>query len=199
MEKATVICNKVDLSKFNNDWYSPGASVLKRGIWFLINAVFFINPLNPISNLKVGLLRVFGSKVGKGVIIKPNVNIKYPWKLQIGNNVWIGEGVWIDNLAPVIIHDNTSVSQGALLLTGSHNYKNIAFDLIVKGIILENGVWIGARSIVCPGVTCQSHSILTVGSVATKDMEAYFIYQGVPAEKKRKRTVDSMAFEYNRI
>jgi putative colanic acid biosynthesis acetyltransferase WcaF len=190
MENASSNSLKVDLSKFTNEWYYPGVSLLKRGIWFIINVFFFINPLNPFNRLKTGILRMFGSKVGKGVIIKPNVNIKYPWKLEIGNNVWIGEGVWIDNLAPVCIGNNSSVSQGALLLTGSHNYKNIAFDLIVKGIILEDGVWIGAKSIVCPGVTCQSHSILTVGSVATKDLEAYFIYQGVPAEKKRRRALN---------
>ena len=190
METTTTNIEKVDLSKFNNAWYSPGASIFKRGIWFFINAIFFINPLNPFNGLKTALLRAFGSKIGRGVVVKPNVNIKYPWKLTIGNNVWIGEGVWIDNLAPVFIGDNTSISQGALLLTGSHNYKNVEFDLMVKDINLEDGVWIGAKSIVCPGVTCRSHSILTVGSVATSDLESYFIYQGVPAEKKRKRIMN---------
>jgi putative colanic acid biosynthesis acetyltransferase WcaF len=196
MEKAIFNSLKVDLSKFSNEWYSPGASLLKRSIWFIVNAIFFINPLNPVSRLKTSLLRIFGSKVGKGVIIKPNVNIKYPWKLEIGNNVWIGEGVWIDNLAPVFIKDNTSISQGALLLTGTHNYKNVSFDLIVKEIILEDGVWIGAKSIVCPGVICRSHSILTVGSVATKDLEAYCIYQGIPAEKKRKRVLNEYGIKF---
>jgi putative colanic acid biosynthesis acetyltransferase WcaF len=186
---ATEIC-KVDLGRFNNDWYQSGASLLKRSIWFIVNVVFFINPLNPFVLLKTILLKMFGAKLGKGVIIKPSVNIKYPWNLVIGNNVWIGEAVWIDNLGPVLIGDNTSVSQGALLLTGSHNYKNIGFDLIVKGITLEDGVWIGAKSIVCPGVICKSHSILTVGSVATTDLEAYFIYQGTPAQKKRKRIMN---------
>ena len=187
METPTPNTAKIDLSQFNNNWYSPGASLLKRSIWYCVNAIFFINPLNPVTRLKVALLRIFGSKVGKGVVIKPNVNIKYPWKLSIGNYVWIGEGVWIDNLAPVLIGDNTTISQGALLLTGSHNYKKVEFDLITKGITLEEGVWVGARSTVCPGITCKSHSILTVGSVATTDLEAYCIYQGVPAEKKRKR------------
>jgi putative colanic acid biosynthesis acetyltransferase WcaF len=191
MEIPSSNVNKVDLSQFDNKWYSSGASKIKRAIWFIVNIIFFINPLNPFSRIKTALLRLFGSKVGKGVVIKPNINIKYPWNLVIGNYVWIGEGVWIDNLAPVVIHDNTSVSQGALLLTGSHNYKNIGFDLIVKEIILEEGVWIGAKSIVCPGVICKSHSILTVGSVATNNLEAYYIYQGVPAVKKRKRCLNS--------
>ena len=178
---------KTDLSKFNNDWYSHGAPVVKRFLWFLTNGLFFVNPLNPISGLKIWLLRIFGAKIGSGVVFKPSVNIKQPWFLTIGNNVWIGENVWIDNLVPVSIGDNVSISQGALLLTGSHDYKKVAFDLIVKEIRLEDGVWIGAKAIVCPGVTCRTHSILTVGSVATQDLEAYAIYQGVPAQKKRER------------
>lgn len=182
---------KVDLSRYNNDWYSHGASSAKRVIWLIVNALFFINPLNPVNSIKVWLLRIFGSKIGKGVIIKPGVNIKHPWYLTIGDNTWIGENVWIDNLVSVSIGCNVSISQGALLLTGSHNYKHVTFDLIVKEICVEDGVWIGAKSIVCPGVTCQSHSILTVGSIATKDLDAYCIYQGNPAEKKRERILRS--------
>jgi putative colanic acid biosynthesis acetyltransferase WcaF len=182
---------KVDLSKYNNQWYNPGGSVIKRTIWFFINGLFFINPLFPLNSFKVWLLRQFGAKVGHGVVIKPNINIKYPWFLTIGNHVWIGEKVWIDNLAPVIIHDNVTLSQGAMLLTGSHNYKAEVFDLLVNRIILEEGAWVGARSIVCPGVTCYTHSILAVGSVATKNLDPYFIYQGNPAEKKRERVINS--------
>src|SRR5687768_484305 len=114
---------RVDLSNFNNDWYSPGASGIKRSIWFVVNAIFFINPLLPFSRLKTTLLRIFGSKIGRGVVIKPNVNIKYPWNLTIGNYAWIGEKVWIDNLAHIYIGNNVVLSQGAMLLTGSHDYK----------------------------------------------------------------------------
>ena len=182
---------KVDLAKYNNDWYSHGASAVKRSVWHIVNVLFFINPLNPVSSLKVWLLRIFGARIGKRVVIKPGVNIKHPWYLVVQNDVWIGEKVWIDNLAPIYIGNNVSISQGALLLTGSHNYKNVTFDLIVKEIRLEEGVWIGAKAIVCPGITCHTHSILTVGSVATKDLEAYSIYQGIPAEKKRDRVMSS--------
>lgn len=192
MEKVALqYSGKVDLSRFNNDWYTHGgASSIKRVLWHIVNSLFFINPLNPSSGLKVLLLRLFGAKVGKGVVIKPNVNVKHPWLLEVGDHVWIGENVWIDNLALTTIGNHVSISQGAMLLTGSHDYKRPTFDLIVKGINLEDGVWIGAKSVVCPGVTCFSHSILTVGSVATKDLEAYSIYQGVPAEKKRDRIIN---------
>lgn len=182
--------SKVKLSKFDNSWYKPGENKFKRILWYYTNLFFFLSPLIPSSSLKVFLLKLFGAKIGKGVNIKPAVNIKYPWKLTIGNYVWIGEKVWIDNLANVEIGDNSCISQGALLLCGNHNFKNETFDLITGEIKLEAGVWIGAKSIVCPGITCKSHSILTVNSTATKDLEEYTIYQGNPAVEIRKRIIE---------
>jgi putative colanic acid biosynthesis acetyltransferase WcaF len=149
-----------------------------------------MNPLNPFSSLKIIILRLFGAKIGKGVTIKTGINVKYPWKLKIGDYCWIGENVWIDNLNMVTIEDNVCISQGALLLCGNHNYKRSTFDLIVGEIKLKQGSWVGAKAIVCQGVTLNSHSILSVGSVATKDLQGYGIYQGNPAEKIRDRKID---------
>jgi len=178
-----------DLSKFDNSWYKPEASAITRMLWYFANACVLNSYWLPVSGVKVALLRLFGARVGKKVIIKPSVNIKYPWKLTIGNYVWIGENVWIDNLDKVTIGAHCCLSQGALLLCGNHNYKSESFDLVTGKIVLEEGVWIGANATVCPGVTCKSHSILTVGSVATKDMEANGIYQGNPAIKIRERVI----------
>lgn len=181
---------KIQLSKYNIDWYKPGDRI-KILIWYFINVFFFMNPLNPLSGLKCFLLRLFGATVGNGVIIKPAVNIKYPWMLKIGDFSWIGEEVWIDNLTDVVIGSNVCISQGAMLLTGNHNYKLETFDLLTKKIVLEDGVWIGAKSVVCPGTTCKSHSVLAVGSVANKDLEPFIIYQGNPALPVRKRIISN--------
>ena len=175
-----------DLSKYDNSWYQPGGT-LKRTLWLVINAVLFNNGLALFNGLKIRLLKAFGAKVGIGVVIKPSVSIKYPWFLSIGNHVWIGENVWIDNLTDVTIGNNVCLSQGVMLLTGNHNYTQPTFDLMVGKIVLEDGVWLGAQSVVCPGVTCKSHAVLSVGSVTTKNLEAYSIYQGNPAVKVRER------------
>jgi putative colanic acid biosynthesis acetyltransferase WcaF len=180
---------ETDLSSYNNSWYNPGAGKIKILLWYFVNVLFFINPLNPLSGLKVFILRLFGAKIGKGVIIKPNLNIKYPWFLEIGDYSWIGERVWIDNLAPVKIGKNCCLSQGAMLLCGNHNYKKPSFDLIVKGITLEDGAWVGAMSVVCPGVTIKTHAILTVQSVATETLEPFMMYKGNPAVKIRERVM----------
>lgn len=178
---------KSDLQNYTNADFSTGKGFLIRTIWFYTNALLFKSYLLPISSLKVHLLRLFGAKIGRGVVIKPNVNIKYPWRLSVGEYTWIGEEVWIDNLAQVTIGSNCCLSQGAFLLCGNHNYKKATFDLITQPIVLEDGVWIGAKSIVCPGVVAKTHAVLTVQSVATTEMDAYFIYRGNPATLIKKR------------
>lgn len=180
---------KTDLSKYDNSWYKPGSSV-KRLTWYFINALFFINSLNPSSKLKTLLLKLFGAKIGKGVTIKPGVNIKYPWKLHIGDYTWIGEKVWIDNLAQVTIGKNCCISQGALILCGNHNFKKETFDLMIEPITLEDGVWIGARSMLTPGTLCKTHSVLSVQSVASGKLEAYSVYRGNPCEKIKNRVME---------
>ena len=181
---------RTDLSSYNNAPFHPGGSAFKRLLWFYFNAVFFKTSLLPSNSFKRGLLRMFGAKVGKGVTIKPGVNIKYAWHLTVGENTWIGENVWLDCLLPVTIGSNVCLSQGAVLLTGNHNYKKSTFDLIVSGFHLEDGVWIGACAIVNPGVKAASHAVLTTGSVATRNLEAYSIYQGNPAVKIRDRVIE---------
>ncbi len=135
------------------------------------------------------LLRSFGAKLGKGVVIKQSVNIKYPWLLEIGDYAWIGEQVWIDNLGRTMIGANACISQGALLLSGNHDFTKPGFDLIVKEILIEDGVWIGARSVVTGGSVCRTHAVLAAGSVHSGEMEAYGIYRGNPALKIKERVI----------
>lgn len=179
---------ETDLSKFNNNWYNPGNKV-KILLWFLVNTLIINNYLPIPVSIKVVILRLFGAKIGNNVMIKPKVNIKYPWFLEIGNYVWIGEQVWIDNFVKVVIEDNACISQGAMLLTGNHNYKKSTFDLMPGEIHLEKGVWIGAKTVVCGGVKCHSHSVLAVSSVTSKDLLPYKIYQGNPAKEIRERVI----------
>lgn len=169
--------------------YDPGASFFTRLCWYIVNALVFTSWLFPYTRLKVLLLRLFGAKVGRGVVIKPRVNIKHPWRLVIGDYVWVGEGVWIDNLVKVEIGSNVCISQGALLLTGSHDYSDVAFRLILGEIYVEDGVWIAANTVVCPGVRCRRNAVITVGSVLRKDAEVAGVYAGNPATLVRHRTI----------
>lgn len=183
------------MKQVNNALYKStidiGAGRLKQICWYFTNILFFKNSFIFSSGIKVSLLKLFGAVVGNGVVIKPRVNIKYPWKLIIGNHTWIGEQVWIDNLSMVTIGNNVTISQGALILTGSHDHSKVSFDFISHPVVLEDGAWIGAKAVVYGGVTCHSHSILGIGGVAESDLATYTIYKGNPSVPVIKRNIIS--------
>lgn len=183
--------NQTQLHKdFNTGDFKIGASVPKQFLWYFTSVFFFKSRLIPFSVILVFLLRLFGAKIGKDVRIKPGIYIKYPWKLIIGDYSWLAD-CYVENLGDVVIGANCCISQQALLMTGNHDYKKKNFDLITRSIILEDGVWIGAAAKVCPGLILASHSVLTMGSIATRNLDAYGIYQGNPAVKVKDRTISN--------
>jgi len=131
----------VDLSRYNPGQFDRGAGVLKEGLWLVVSLFLFRLCPFGFSTLKCAVLRAFGASVGRNVIIKPQVKITFPWKLTVGNDVWLGEECWLLNLERVVIGSNVCISQRAVLCTGSHDYKRRTFDLITRSIKLEDGVW----------------------------------------------------------
>lgn len=171
---------------FDKKAFRVGAPVAKVYCWYLINVVCFKSGLIPFSAILVIILRLFGARIGKDVRIKPGIHIRYPWKLRLGDHSWLAD-CYIDNLDLVIIGKHVCISQQAMLMTGNHDYKSRTFDLITKPIVIEDGVWIGAKSLVAPGVRIASHAVLTAGSTAVRNLDAFMIYQGNPALRHRTR------------
>lgn len=143
---------KTDLSIYDNSWFNDGASKLKIRVWYIVNTLFFNCGWNISSGLKISLLKAFRARIGKGVVIKTHVNIKYPWRLSIGDYVWIGEYSWIDNMVEVDLGNNSVLSQGAMLLCGNHDYKKVTFDLMPGKIIIGEGAWVGAGQLFAQGL-----------------------------------------------
>ncbi len=181
----------VDLGSYQNPpWHDKGRGVAVRVLWHFINTAFFENSLNPSSGLKIALLKLFGATVGAGVIIKPGVNIKHPWFLAVGDNVWIGERVWLDNtFAPITLGPNVCLSQGAYLCTGNHDWTDPAFGLIERPLTVESGAWVGAGAKVLPGAFVADHAVIAGGAVLSKPTEPYTIYAGNPAAAVKKRVI----------
>ena len=182
---------KVSLLTFSTGNFSKGTSFIKVTLWYFVNALFVRTSWNPFMGIKVCLLRLFGAKIGKRLIIKNNVVVKFPWKLTVGDDVWLGENCWLDDLDNITIGNNVCISQGALLITGNHDYTKINFPYRNAPIVVEDGAWVGAKAVVTAGVTVATHSVLTVGSVVTKNTEPYGIYQGNPAKKVKERVIDA--------
>jgi putative colanic acid biosynthesis acetyltransferase WcaF len=185
----------VDLSSYSAARFDRGAGKLKEGAWRLVN--LFLFQLCPIGfyALKRTVLRGFGAKIGRGVVIKPQVKITFPWKLAVGDHAWLGEECWLLNLEHIIIAGNTCISQRAFLCTGNHNYKSPTFDLTVKPIQIDDGAWIGAGAWVGPGVHVGSHAVLTAGSVATTDLKPFTINRGNPAFCIKQRIISKIGGE----
>ena len=177
----------VDLSCFANPEFDRGASRLKEMLWTLVRCIFFAPSFPLPSAFRVFWLRQFGAHIGCGVVIRSKVNITFPWKLTIGDHVWIGEECWLLNLASIKIESHVCLSQRAFLCTGNHDYTSPTFNLITKPIRVESGAWIGAGSFVGPSVTVASHAVLTAGSVATDDLQPFGIYRGNPAVFVKRR------------
>lgn len=179
----------VDLSSYSPGRFDRRAGVIKEALWLIASTILFRLCPFSFSALKRAVLRMFGAQVGRGVVIKPQVKITFPWKLTIGDHVWLGEECWLLNLEQIVIGNNVCISQRAFLCTGSHNYKSPSFDLIVKPITVGEGVWLGASCWVGPGVTIGSHAVLTAGSVTSQNLEPFGIYRGTPAVLIKQRAI----------
>ena len=153
------------LDRYDNSDFSRGASKLTELLWWVMRSLLFA-PWFPIpSFLKVATLRLFGAKVGRGVVIRSRVNITFPWRLSIGDHVWIGEEVLILSLAPVTIASHVCLSQRAFLCTGSHKFRSENFDLVTKPITIGEGCWVAANAFIGPGVTLAPGTLCPAGAV----------------------------------
>jgi putative colanic acid biosynthesis acetyltransferase WcaF len=136
-----------------------------RVAWYLVNALVFQSALLGLlpSAVKAALLRAFGARVGRGFVCKPRVAIKYPWFVEFGDHVWLGEGVWIDNHCRVAIGSNVCISQGCYLGTGNHDWNDPLFTFFCRPITIGDGVWVTAFQRLPPGADVPAHHAVVGG------------------------------------
>lgn len=175
-----------ELEAYNAGDFQRGRSRAIEALWCIVQALF-LRSFVPGTAQRSAALRLFGARIGKGVVIKPGTRVKFPWKLEVGDHTWIGEDVWIDNLAFVKIGNNCCLSQGAYLCTGSHDWSKPSFDLIVKPIEIHDNAWIAARALVAPGTVVAQGAVVGLGSLAKGRLMEWSIYTGVPAKKVQDR------------
>ena len=171
-----------DLAAFSSAGFDRGASRVKEALWFLVRWSFFDTSFPWPSSLRRSLLRLFGAKVGHGVVIRATGNITFPWRVTIGDHVWLGEEVLILSLAPIVLENSVCLSQRAFLCTGSHDYRKPSFDLITKPITIRTGAWVAAQAFVAPGVEIGPGAVVGAGSTVVENVPAGTIVRGNPAK-----------------
>jgi putative colanic acid biosynthesis acetyltransferase WcaF len=176
----------VRLDLFHNTNFERGASRPKEALWLLVSGLFVESWL-PGSGWRVALLRLFGARMGTGIVIKPGVKVKFPWCLCVGDHSWIGERAWIDNLGQVTIGSHVCISQGAYLCTGSHDWSGERFNLIVAPITVSDHAWICAFTTMAPGSSIGEGAVVTMGETASGRIDDWTIWTQGDTRPRRMR------------
>lgn len=180
--------SKVSLKDFDAKiGLDRGAGKFREMLWYGVKVLFFLSALPYPSKFKVWLLRRFGAKVGQGVVLKPRVNIHFPWKLEIGDHVWVGEEAFLLNFEKLSIGHNVCISQRSFICGGNHDYRVPSMPYRNGPITLKDGCWIGACCFVGPGVTIGEDTVVTVGSVVVTDQEKGMVVTIPPVSAIKKR------------
>src|SRR5262245_52842338 len=170
----------INLSNYKSG-LDRGAPLWKEAAWQAFRIVVFLQRWPLPSSFRASILRLFGARVGRGVVIRSGVNIAFPWRLTLGDHVWIGEEANILNLAHVTIHDHCCISQRAFVCTGSHDFRSVDFPLVAKPIEIGPRSWLCAQAFVGPGVVVGPDSMVAAGSVVSRDVPPNTLASGNPA------------------
>jgi putative colanic acid biosynthesis acetyltransferase WcaF len=149
--------------------YDKGRGIIAQALWVATQSLVFTRVWCP-NAVRVAILRAFGAKVGDGVLIRHRVRIQWPWKLTIGDNSWVGTAVELYNLDHITLGNDVCISQYAYVCTGSHDRHSPTFEFDNAPVVLEDGVWLCARSTVLRGVTVGANSTVAATALVTRNV-----------------------------
>jgi putative colanic acid biosynthesis acetyltransferase WcaF len=159
------------LAGFTGAGYDKGRGVAWQAAWFATQNLVFGTWWCP-PGLRPAILRAFGATVGPGVVIRHRVRVHWPWKLEIGRDSWIGEGVWILNLEPVTIGADVCLSQEAFICTGSHDRRSPTFEYDNGPVAIGDGAWVAAQAVVLRNVRVGPGAVIGARAVVARDVAA---------------------------
>ncbi len=169
-----------------------GKDRARRMVWNLVRVVLYRPSPRPFHAWRSALLRMFGAKMGPRCHFYPGSKVWAPWNLECEDAVTAADGAEIYNPAPMRFGSHAILSQDAFVCGATHDYDDPGFPLVAYAMNFGAYSWVCARASVAPGVNVGEGAVLGLGSVATRDLEAWGVYAGVPAvkvkERKRPRT-----------
>jgi putative colanic acid biosynthesis acetyltransferase WcaF len=164
--------------------------LLGRALWELSHPLFAWSP-RPLWGWRRALLRAFGARVGREVHIHPSVHIVVPWNITIGDYSSVGDRVILYALGPITIAERVTISQGAHLCAGTHDYRDKTMPLLKPPIDIEKEVWICADAFIGPSVRVGARAIVGARCVALSNIAAELVMIGNPARVLRRRNEDT--------
>jgi len=173
-------------------YLGPSYSLSHRGLralWHIVYVLLFRSTPRPLHAWRAFLLRRFGATLGPHCRIYPKAKIWAPWNLICEDAVAVGDDAEIYNHALVTLRSHAIVSQGAYLCSATHDFNDPAFALVATPIEIGNRAWICARATVMPGIRVGDGAVLALGSVATRELEPWKVYAGIPARQIADRTL----------
>lgn len=181
--------DKLDLKNYKNRHSLK--SKIGRVVWNVVWALFFRT--SPRGNLfrpwRIMLLKLFGAKVEWSSNVLPSCRIWQPWNLTMGAYACISENVDCYSVAPIVLGDQVTVSQGVRLCTAGHDISSPIMELTYKPIVVGANAWVAAWSIVMPGIMIGEGAVVAAGAVVTKDVEPWTVVGGNPARFLKKRVL----------
>ncbi len=180
----------IRLDLFDHSKVDRGRSRVVEVLWFVVKWAFFETALPWPYAIKRSLLRLFGARIGKGVVIRTRVYVHFPWRLSVGDHCWIGDGSQLLSIAPITMEDHSALAHEVYLAAGGHDIRSATMAPKNEPITIKSGTWVATRAFIGPGVTVHENVVVGAGAVVVKDVEPGVIVAGNPATVVRQRTID---------
>jgi putative colanic acid biosynthesis acetyltransferase WcaF len=179
----------VDLRRYDQSWFDRGKPGWYILFWWLVQAISF--PLSPhnFNSFRCDLLRSFGAKIGKNVLIRPTARFTYPWKVEIGDYSWIGDDVVFYSLDRIYIGTHCVISQKCYLCTGNHDFQDVAFGLKTAPIAVGNGAWIASDCFIAGGVKIGANVVIGARSSVFGNIPERQVAWGSPCKCRYPRSM----------
>ena len=176
-----------DLSTFSVPAHFRGKPAWFVQLWWIVHTILFRLSPQIFFGWRRFLVRLFGGKIGKGVLLRPTVNITYPWKVSIGDFSWVGDDVTLYSLGQIEIGSNVVISQRSYVCTGSHDMESPSFEMFEKPIVIEDESWVATDVFIAPGVRIGRGVVVGARSTVLHNLPPMMVCIGNPAKPIRPR------------
>lgn len=179
------------MEHYDSNWWSkqnysdpiPREVKMKR-LWWLAawNLCAKWMPYFLGNKWRVFILSRFGMRHEGHIGVYPSVKVWAPWNVTMGSWVAIDDAVNLYSADKINIGTKVAISREAFICTASHDITKPNRPLVTAPITICDGVWIGARAIILPGVTIGEGAVVAAGAVVTKNVAPFSVVGGNPAK-----------------